>query len=138
MHDISGRGYDEAKFNQLFREYIEYPVEFIYEQRLIEGKTIGVFTIAESQRRFHVVKKDFRDGSDYLLKRGEIWVRHGTSKSPPDAYDFQLFRQATNDAYEPQPTIQLYVKRRQKYPTRFDYCSLPRIYPDGYRETDAV
>ncbi|HEP1209344.1 TPA: ATP-binding protein [Stenotrophomonas maltophilia] len=64
---------DDAALQQLVRSKIEPPLEFQYEERLLEGKHIAVITIPSQVRPF-VPKQDFGK-----LKKHVALVRRGSS-----------------------------------------------------------
>ena len=80
VHGISNHLQDHS-LQQFVNNLTNRPVQFGYEACEIEGKQVGVIRI-ESQRRPVFLKRDYGK-----LKKGEVYVRRGSSTDPTKPAD---------------------------------------------------
>lgn len=90
FHDIKHLDLRDENLQQSVGELVEPPIHFSYREIEIEGKTLGYIEIIANKRRPHVVRKKLKDE----LEAGETWIRHGSGKRRPTAWDYQEFCRA--------------------------------------------
>ena len=74
LESIQNQGLSEERLQQIVREYVEPPIEFVYEETNLYGNAIGVVIIPPNKAKPHWAKKrigSLRDHTFYT-RRGSI------------------------------------------------------------------
>ena len=81
LESIENQGLSEERLQQIIKEYVEPPIEFVYEEITFYGKVIGVITIPPSQAKPHWAKKQIGSLRDhtFYIRRGSITDLAGLS-----------------------------------------------------------
>jgi hypothetical protein len=74
LASIENQGLSEERLQQIVKEYVEPPIEFIYGETNLHGKTIGVVIIPASKGKPHWAKK--RIGA---LRDRTFYIRRGST-----------------------------------------------------------
>lgn len=97
--------HDDAHLQQLVNSLVEPPIRFTYRELDIEGAIIGCIEIQPSQDRFHVVSKRYQENERVLLDPGETWIRHGSSRRRPTAWDYKLLKEEYAQSHRIEPSL---------------------------------
>lgn len=98
---------DDATLQQIVNYRVEPPIEFSTSYVPYCDLTVGIIEIACSSKRFHVVSRDLTENGQQHLREGDSRIKKGSSKAPPDAWDYERLREAVAEQSEPQPIIRL-------------------------------
>ncbi|MBU0608214.1 MAG: ATP-binding protein, partial [Armatimonadetes bacterium] len=98
---------DDAHLQQIVSQRVEPPIEFSTSYVALDGLLVGVLEVERSCKRFHMVLREFRDNHEILLRKGEMWIKTGSSKNPPTAWDFQRLIEDAIEVRTPQPAIRV-------------------------------
>lgn len=120
---------DDATLQQIVNNRVEPPIEFSTRYVTSDARTIGIIEIAKSSKRFHVVSRDLEEKGKQHLRRGDAWVKKGSSKGPPDAWDYERLREAVAENSVPQPIIRASFEDRVDEITVFPSWSSPDREP---------
>lgn len=89
LHDIAHLGLDDAKLQQIVNEHVVPRIQFLFKSFEVMDKdgspiSIGVIIVPRSDRSPHRISKDYKG-----LKRGQCFVREGTSTRGANDDDFE-------------------------------------------------
>ncbi|MBY4679110.1 AlbA family DNA-binding domain-containing protein [Marinobacterium arenosum] len=117
---------DDAALQQFVNSKVQPKLEFRYEERLFDGKTVAVIAIPKQQRPFYLNKKFGK------LKESAVYVRRGSSTD--EASPVEVARMGRDDTEKGDPRIELSVQNERNRPLpnnfdlsfyRFDFDKLP-------------
>ena len=92
---ISAR-YDDAKLQQLLRDKIDPPVDFLYYEVSAGPRVVAVIQVQPTRRRPHVIRVDLGK-----VRRGQIVVRRGSSTDGVTIKDLFEFFYGNSSGYFP-------------------------------------
>ncbi|GAA0709881.1 ATP-binding protein [Dokdonella soli] len=123
---ISSEHIDDASLQQFVNSKVQPKLDFRYEERLFDGKTVAVIVIPKQQRPFYLTK-------DYgKLGKSVVYVRRGSSTD--EASPSEVAKMGRDDTEKGRPRIELSIEDEQNRPLpnsfeltfiRFDNDGLP-------------
>lgn len=101
----NAQSFDDAMLQQIVNSKISKPINFLYTESFIRGKTVGVLCIDSIQERPIMINVDYE-----VLRRGTIPIRRGSSSDFASAEDLQRMLQ---DPYKAEVMKQkaLYIQK---------------------------
>lgn len=125
---------DDAHLQQIVTQRVEPPIEFATSCVEFDGLRVGVLEVERSLKRFHVVSKEFKDNDDILLRKGDTWIKTGSSRNPPTAWDFQRLRDEIAESSAPQPKVLVTFRgETEEVSIAAKWEEPPPLTPDNFR-----
>lgn len=107
IRDITDLDLRDENFQQSVNELVEPPIRFKFVETEFSNSKIGYLEVDHSLTRPHVVKKSL--GAE--LPSGDIFIRYGSAKRRPTAWDYEEFFKSRSVAQRPRSDIKLSISQ---------------------------